>query len=82
MYQWRIQDFPEVGRGPALTYDFAKIFQKLHEIERIWTPMGCARFAEISLNLYSVDFHTFTLHLLIQTSLSVVPEVQVFCEFT
>ena len=26
--------------GGAPTYDFAKIFQKLHEIERIWTPGG------------------------------------------
>ena len=38
--QWRIQDFPEV-RVPTLageaTYDFAKCFQKLHEIERIST---------------------------------------------
>ena len=37
-YQWRIQDFPEEGtptpRG-APTYDFAKISQKPHEIERI-----------------------------------------------
>ena len=34
--------FPEV-RAPTLqgapTYDFAKISQKLHEIERIWTPV-------------------------------------------
>ena len=42
--QWRIQDFPERGRqlsggrGWAPTYDFAKFSQKLHEIERIWTP--------------------------------------------
>ena len=39
--QWRIQDFPEVGT-PTLqgtpTYDFAKFSQKLHKIERIWTP--------------------------------------------
>ena len=41
-YQWRIQDFSEVGtptlggRG-APTYDFAKFSEKLHEIERIWT---------------------------------------------
>ena len=35
--QWRIQDFSEVG---APTYDFAKFSQKLHEIERIWTPGG------------------------------------------
>ena len=35
--QWRIQDFPEEG---APTYDFAKFSQKLHEIERIWTPRG------------------------------------------
>ena len=39
-YQWRIQDFPEVG-APTLqgapTYDFAKFSEKLHEIERIWT---------------------------------------------
>ena len=26
--------------GEAPTYDFAKISQKLHEIERIWTPRG------------------------------------------
>ena len=41
--QWLIQDFPEVG-APTLkgapTYDFAKFLQKLHEIERIWTPKG------------------------------------------
>ena len=28
------------GRGGAPTYDFAKISQKLHEIERIWAPRG------------------------------------------
>ena len=36
--QWRVQDFPEVGaqtlRGVA-THDYAKISQKLHEIEII-----------------------------------------------
>ena len=41
--QGRIQDFPEVGvqtlRGGA-KIQFAKISQKLHEIERIWTPTG------------------------------------------
>ena len=26
--------------GGAPTYDFAEISQKLHEIERIWTPGG------------------------------------------
>ena len=26
--------------GGAPTYDFAKFPQKLHEIERIWTPRG------------------------------------------
>ena len=26
--------------GGAPTYDFAKFSQKLHEIERIWTPRG------------------------------------------
>ena len=31
------------GGGWAPTYDFAKISQKLHEIERIWTPKGGAR---------------------------------------
>ena len=43
-YQWQIQDFPEVGaptpEGGTPTYDFAKISQKLHEIERIWTLGG------------------------------------------
>ena len=29
--------------GGAPTYNFAKISQKLHEIERIWTPRGGAR---------------------------------------
>ena len=28
------------GGGGAPTYDFVKISQKLHEIERIWTPGG------------------------------------------
>ena len=41
-YQFRIQDFPEVG-APTLqggpTYDFAKFPPKLHEIERILTPL-------------------------------------------
>ena len=34
---------PRRGRqlsGGAPTYDFAKFSQKLHEIERIWTPGG------------------------------------------
>ena len=38
--QWRIQEGAPTprGGGGAPTYDFAKISQKLHEIERIWTP--------------------------------------------
>ena len=32
----------QLPRG-APTYNFAKISQKLHEIERIWTPGGAAR---------------------------------------
>ena len=44
---WRIQDFSEVGRQPSrtgdTTHDFAKFFQKLHEIERIWTRGGVPR---------------------------------------
>ena len=27
-----------LGGGVVPTYDFAKFSQKLHEIERIWTP--------------------------------------------
>ena len=38
-YQWRIQDFSEVG-APTLQGRFCQNFQKLHEIERIWTPGG------------------------------------------
>ena len=37
---------PRRGRqlsGGMPTYDFAKFAQKLHEIERIWTPRGGAR---------------------------------------
>ena len=45
--QWRIQDFPEEGaptpQGGAPTYEIAKFSEKLHEIERIWTPGGGAR---------------------------------------
>ena len=49
LMQWLIPvadpDFPEEGGptpqgGGAPTYDFAKISQKLHEIERIWSPRG------------------------------------------
>ena len=43
--------FPQVGGANssvgAPTYDFAKISQKLHEIERIWTPGGCASLAPL-----------------------------------
>ena len=48
-YRWRIQDFPEEGAqtprggGGAPTYDFAKFFQKLLEIERIGTGGGVPR---------------------------------------
>ena len=39
----RIQDSTDVG-APTLqeapTYDFAKVFQKLHEIEKNWTGGG------------------------------------------
>ena len=39
--------FPQGGGanspGGVPTYDFAKFFQKLHEIERIWAPRGGAR---------------------------------------
>ena len=52
--QWRIQDFPEEGastpRG-APTYNFAKFSQKLHEIERIWTPRGDVRPSRPPLDL-------------------------------
>ena len=49
-------------------------------------PQGCARFPQFVLNfterqilwsLCSVDFHTFTLQLPIQTLHSVAPELQV-----
>ena len=32
----------QLSRGGAPTYDFVKFSQKLHEIERIWTPGGGA----------------------------------------
>ena len=47
--QWRIQDFPREGGEP--TYDFAKFFQKLHEIERIWSPGGARAPRAPPLNL-------------------------------
>ena len=42
-WQWRIQDFPEVGGANtpgAPIYDFAKFPQKLYEIKRIWIRGG------------------------------------------
>ena len=57
--QWWIQDFLEEGaptpRGGA-TYDFVKISQKLHEIERIWTPRG--RVLRALLRSATVDQYT------------------------
>ena len=41
--QWRIQDFPK-ARTPTPTVDLTNYYlaifsQKLHEIQRIWTPL-------------------------------------------
>ena len=47
-----IRDFYEVGAPTHLgaeTYDFTKFSQKLHEIERVWTP----REASVAPNLRS-----------------------------
>ena len=49
IYQWRIQNFPQVGAptlhggGEAPMYDFTKISQKLHIIEKIWTGGGVSK---------------------------------------
>ena len=66
--QWRIQDFPEEGhqlsRG-APTYDFAKFPQKLHEIERIWTPGGGStrpKFYYVGPPLLCVDLFNFKIN--------------------
>ena len=40
LYQWRIQDFPEMGAptlGGGGDIRCCQFSQKLHEIERIWT---------------------------------------------
>ena len=37
--------FPRGGGANSLTYNFPKISQKLHGIERIWTPGGDASLA-------------------------------------
>ena len=67
--KWWIQDFPEVGvpalEGEGATYDFARVFQKLHETERIWTRGGGGRrpkfyYVDPPLAIYGVVF----LHLL------------------
>ena len=39
-------------RGGAPTYVFAKTSQKLHEIERIWTPGGRPKFYYVDPPLY------------------------------
>ena len=45
LIQWQIQDFPKEGvptpQG-GTNIRICQIFQKLHEIERIWTPRGVA----------------------------------------
>ena len=42
------------GGGGAPTYDFAKFSQKLHEIERIWTPRAPPRSAtELSPGIFA-----------------------------
>ena len=41
--------------GGAPTYDFAKFSQKLHEIERIWTPRGGGRASKILLCRSATD---------------------------
>ena len=46
--------FVEGGANPpagALTYDFAKISEKLHEIEKIWAFLGSATGCGISIVL-------------------------------
>ena len=46
VWSWSVADprFPQGGGanspGGVPTYEFAKFSQKLHEIERIWTPGG------------------------------------------
>ena len=42
LIQWGIQAFPEgvLTLHGAPKYNYVKFSQKLHEIERIWTPRG------------------------------------------
>ena len=49
----------QLSRG-APTYDFAKFSQKLHEIERIWTPRGgaCPKFYYVDPPLTSPFWRT------------------------
>ena len=55
-YQWRIQDFAEVG-APTLGGGGAKILflsnfpKKLHEIERIWTPRSATDYNSTAGNV-------------------------------
>ena len=37
---WNSVADPDVGVHPPRGRDFAKFSQKMHEIERIWTPGG------------------------------------------
>ena len=71
--------FPRGGgansRG-APTYDFAKFSEKLHEIERIWTPSGGAR-----PKFYYVDPPLVTLVKVIRTAISLVVSLPHFTRF-
>ena len=52
---------PRRGRqlpGGAPTYDFAKISQKLHEIERIWAPGGGGRVPRAPLRSDTADLRS------------------------
>ena len=57
--EWPVTDpgFPRGGGanppgGGAPLYDFAKFSQKMHEIERIWTPGTRMTFGETSILLF------------------------------
>ena len=54
----------QLSGGGAPTYDFAKFSQKLHEIERIWTPGGRPKFYYVDPPLLSPMPHLTTSHTL------------------
>ena len=83
--QWRIQDFPEdqapTPQGGAPTYEIAKFSEKLHEIERIWTPRGGRASLAPPLRSANGNNYNITLSLLMNITMNQLGGASVIAKF-